>query len=350
MAKKADIITGAVVGFAALIAPIGYVLVEATTKPAKQPKVVVKDRKPAPKAIVETPKFESVVLHEQGAVPIAPTRDDESPSARSNGVGFATPSGVQQVALAPGMTVPALQADWFAGQGGTAPLKRPSEPLDADHEDPVAPNVSESMRAALAEVGLSSKVTETVADAIIEPPSAEELALADISKGPDAAAMTPMPDEELSEEDRRIAAEFDQKVAAGKVTVVPAIEKKATPEAKADESKRSKVTVVRPKGSTVHSVEPFLIKVTAKGFPIMLVRPREAGSPWYAQETLPKQGTYIQARGRFGNANTPEGSPFRVMVAFVPRIEDIPDNGAEIKAFPENWVLSQEMIVTLKRN
>lgn len=337
MAKKADIITGAVVGAAALIAPIGYVIVEATTKPAKQPKVVVKAPLSAPKPRAETPKFESVVADNQRAVPEVP--DENVP------VGSPTTT-MDHVTLAPSSTIPALKVDWFAGAGGTTPARPVTEPLDADHEDAVAPNVSESMRAALAEVGLSSKVT----DPVVEPPSAEELALADISKDPAPEAMPEMPDEELSEEDRRIAAEFDQKVAAGKGNGAAAAEKKVTPEVKTDAAKRTKVTIVRPKGNAVHQIEPFLIKVTAKGFPIMLVRPREAGSPWYAQETLPKQGTYIQAKGRFGNANTPEGSPFRVMVAFVPRIEDIPDNGAEIKAIPEGWVLSEEMIVTLKRN
>lgn len=346
MAKKGDIITGAVVGAAALIAPLSYVMVEGAMKSQNKPKVVVKNNKSTTKSKpaqqAELPVFSQHAAlgapsaREVGQIEAGEFGNSDSANATQTD---ATRTEFQPVELAHAGRD--LRVDWFAGRG---------EPLDADHEEPLAPNVSPSMRAALAEVGLSSKIAEPVAEAAIEPPSAEDLAKADIAQQPEAPATPMKADEELTEEDRKIAAEFDQKVAGNKVQVVSAVETKKTPEAKTDEAKRCKVTYIRPKTMTVNTIEPLLLKVTTKGFPIVLVRPREAGSPWYAQETLPKQGTYVQAKGRFGNANTPEGSPFRVMVAFIPRIEDIPDNGAEIRKLPEDWVLSQETIVTLKRN
>ncbi len=345
MAKKGDIITGAVVGAAALIAPLSYVMVEGAMKSQNKPKVVVKNNKPATKTkpvqSSELPVFSQ---------PTATGTPDAREIASTEASGFGTAdyvsepranaanSALQPVELAHASRD--LRIDWFAGR---------SEPLDADHEETSAPNVSPSMRAAKAEVGLSSKLADPAAEPVIEPPSAEELAMADVARQPETPAVSMKVDEELTDEDRKIAAEFDQKVAGDKVKVVAAVETKKTPESK-DDAKRCKVTYIRPKAMNVNVIEPLLIKVTTKGCPIVLVRPREAGSPWYAQETMPKQGTYVQAKGRFGNANTPEGSPFRIVVAFIPRIEDVPDNGAEIKKLPEDWVLSQETIVTLKRN
>jgi|GEM_PF-2779933 len=346
MRKKADIITGAVVGVVALIAPIGYVMVEATTKSAKQPKVLIKERSDRPlNTVVDPPTLTSTaaaaatqvaIATNPAAVLTAPLLTPQPPVESAS-----VPS---TVTLEPAQSIASRRADWFAGQGRTVPATTFNEPLDADHEDPVGPRVSESMRTALAEVGLSSKTTDTV----VEPPSADELAQADLAQ--ELGPVTEPSSDELSEEDRRIAAEFDQQVATVKAHVVTVTQKTVTVDSKLDDASRSKITIVRPRALTVHPIEPFLFKVTAKGFPIMLVRPRESGSPWYVQDTMPKQGTYVQAKGRFGNANTPEGAPFRVMVAFVPRIEDVPDHGSEIKTPPEDWVLSQEVLVTLKRN
>lgn len=343
MRKKADIITGAVVGVAALIAPIGYVMVEATTKSAKQPKVVVKEssnrssNSVAETSAVATGSTLVAIATNPAAVMTAPLLTPQPPVENSS----VPPAPVFE----PADSRTSVRVEWFAGQGPTSPATTINEPLDADHEDPVVPHVSESMRTALAEVGLSSKTT----DLVIEPPSADELAQADIAQ--ELGPMTERANDELSDEDRRIAAEFDQQVAPVKHQVVTVTRTKVTPDNKVmDDAKRSPITIVRPRALTVHPTEPFLIRVTGKGFPIMLVRPRESGSPWYVQDTLPKQGTYVQAKGRFGNANTPEGAPFRVMVVFIPRLEDVPDHGAEIKTLPADWVLSQEVIVTLKRH
>lgn len=331
MLSRGDIITGAVVGAIALLAPIGYVLVEATTQPQSEPKVIVKGKTERSALAIDAAQYE----------------EQSKETRRPKQVTVTLPEPVAEEVVPEAVEPdPRDRAVWFGGTSNST-QKSIREPLDADHED-ASPEVSPAMRAALAEVGLSAKIS----DEKVEPPSAEELAAAIAADSADVESMPEStPEEELSDEDRRIAAAFDQQVAAqnpGKKTAVVGIAPEAK-DAKADDRKRCKVTFIRPKGSNVASLEPLLIKAIAKGHPVVLVRSREASSPWYVQETAPKQGQYIQAKGRFGSTKTPEGAPFRIVVAFITKVEDIPDHGVEIKKLPEDWLLSQEVIVTLKR-
>ena len=155
----------------------------------------------------------------------------------------------------------------------------------------------------------------------------------------------------LSEEDELFAAAFDKLVAEnakpdGKA-IIAEKDKTAKPE---DLLKRVVVTYVRPKDKTVHSTETFIGKTSARGIPVFLVRSHEPNSPWWVQETAIKQGIYFRASARFGNANTPDGRLFDFVIAFVPRIEDVPDLGSELIALPPEWTYSPEVLYTLKRN
>lgn len=298
---KKDLLTGAAVALFALIVPLGLVLIEG------QPKPLTTAKKPASKA----------------DKPIAAT-----------------------VELTPRLALANQVAD------AAAPAVASTEALSSEIEFFGGGPAIEFVEATQAVTSPALEVSE---------PTADHRSLDEIIAAVDLAAVTPepMPPESgLSEEDEKFAAAFDKLVAENaqekpvvKVVVVERDkaekDKKTKPE---DSLKRVIVTYVRPTDKTVRSTETIIGKTSARGTPVFLVRPREAGSNWWVQETAVKQGIYFRGAARFGNANSLDGAPFTFVIAFVPKAEDVPELGSQVKVLPTEWSYSPEVIYTLKRN
>jgi hypothetical protein len=122
-------------------------------------------------------------------------------------------------------------------------------------------------------------------------------------------------------------------------------------EKKEDTRERTQVTVLRPKGEVVKSIDEiiFRCKTRAKLFPFVLVRSRQKSAPWWVQNDTLRQGTYVRGRAQFGNRNTIDGSRFSVVVAFVEDIDDVPEPGTQIAEIPEDILISQELEFTLRK-
>lgn len=294
---RKDVMTGAAVALFALIVPLGLVLFESRPRPTKRvAKPTAKVTQPIAKTVAPTPP-----------VTVAVAVVDQVPDAAEPVVA----------------STPELNSELqFFGGGPVVELVAATEPSR---------------------------------------PLPDARSLSEIIAAVDIAAMTPepMPPESgLSDEDEKFAAAFDKLVAEnGQVKLANGVvvvekdsaekDKKAKPE---DNLKRVIVTYVRPKDKTVHPTEAIIGKTSARGTPVFLVRPREAGSPWWVQESAVKQGIYFRAAARFGNANSPDGSIFTFVIAFVPKPEDVPELGSQIKNLPVEWSYSPEVIYTLKRN
>ncbi len=122
-------------------------------------------------------------------------------------------------------------------------------------------------------------------------------------------------------------------------------------EEKEDTRERTQVTVLRPKGEIVKSIDEiiFRCKTRAKLFPFVLVRSRQKSAPWWVQNDTLRQGTYVRGRAQFGNRNTIDGSRFSVVVAFVEDIDDVPEPGTQIAEIQEDILISQELEFTLRK-
>jgi hypothetical protein len=120
---------------------------------------------------------------------------------------------------------------------------------------------------------------------------------------------------------------------------------------KEDTRERTQVTLLRPKGEVVKSIEEiiFRCRTQTKLFPYVLVRSRQKSAPWWVQNDTLWQGSYVRGRAQFGNRNTTEGSRFTVVVAFVENIEDVPEPGTQIAEIPEDVLISQELEFTLRK-
>ncbi|MFT5326082.1 MAG: hypothetical protein ACI8P0_003956 [Planctomycetaceae bacterium] len=122
-------------------------------------------------------------------------------------------------------------------------------------------------------------------------------------------------------------------------------------EDKEDTRERTQVTLLRPKGEVVKSVDDviFRCKTREKLFPFVLVRSRQKSAPWWVQNDTLRQGTYVRGRAQFGNRATLDGSRFSVLVAFVEDIEDVPEPGTQMAEIPEDILISQELEFTLRK-
>jgi hypothetical protein len=122
-------------------------------------------------------------------------------------------------------------------------------------------------------------------------------------------------------------------------------------EDKEDNRERTQVTLLRPKGEVVKSVDDviFRCKTRAKLFPFVLVRSRQKSAPWWVQNDTLRQGTYVRGRAQFGNRATVDGSRFSVVVAFAEDIEDVPEPGTQMAEIPQDILISQELEFTLRK-
>lgn len=294
---RKDIITGAAVAAFALIVPLGVVLIESYPKPVKPAKkLATKTATPKPKPATVAPTPPLVVA--APAVAVVEPVIHETPEVASN-------------------ELLVSDVDFFGGR--------------------------------------SRQTTSPATEAPV--PKADPRSLDEIIAAVEIGTVTPdeMPsDSELTEEDEMIAAEFDKLVAenskieqtSGKVVVAG----KGKPAKVEDTLKRVVVTYVRPKDKTVHSAESIIGKTSAKGIPVYLVRSHQPNATWWVQETAVKQGIYFRATALFGNTHTPDGAAFDFVIAFVPKVDDIPELGSELIALPPDWTYSPEMQFTLKRN
>jgi hypothetical protein len=118
-----------------------------------------------------------------------------------------------------------------------------------------------------------------------------------------------------------------------------------------DTRERTEVTLLRPKGEVVKSIDDviFRCKTREKLFPFVLVRSRQKSAPWWVQNDTLRQGTYVRGRAQFGNRATLDGSRFSVLVAFVEDIEDVPEPGTQMAEIPEDILISQELEFTLRK-
>jgi hypothetical protein len=122
-------------------------------------------------------------------------------------------------------------------------------------------------------------------------------------------------------------------------------------EEKEDTRKRTEVTLIRPKGAVVKSIDEviFRCRTHSKLFPYVLVRSRQKSAPWWVQNDTLRQGTYVRGRAQFGNRVTIDGSRFSLLVAFVENIEDVPEPGTRMADVPEGVLVSQELEFTLRK-
>jgi hypothetical protein len=118
-----------------------------------------------------------------------------------------------------------------------------------------------------------------------------------------------------------------------------------------DTRERTQVTLLRPKGEIVKSIDDiiFRCRTQAKLFPFVLVRSRQKSAPWWVQNDTLRQGTYVRGRAQFGNRNTIDGSRFVVVVAFVEDMDDVPEPGTQLAEIPEGILISQELEFTLRK-
>jgi len=118
-----------------------------------------------------------------------------------------------------------------------------------------------------------------------------------------------------------------------------------------DTRERTQVTLLRPKGEVVKSVDDviFRCKTRDKLFPFVLVRSRQKSAPWWVQNDTLRQGTYVRGRAQFGNRASLDGSRFSVLVAFVEDIEDVPEPGTQLAEIPQDILISQELEFTLRK-
>jgi hypothetical protein len=120
---------------------------------------------------------------------------------------------------------------------------------------------------------------------------------------------------------------------------------------KEDTRERTQVTLLRPRGQVVKSIDQiiFRCRTQPKLFPFVLVRSRQKSAPWWVQNNTLRQGTYVQGRAQFGNRNTVDGSRFSVVVAFVEDIEAVPEPGTQMAEIPEDILISQELEFTMRK-
>lgn len=208
------------------------------------------------------------------------------------------------------------------------------EPADATHEGTLEVAVSE---VAVSEVTVTSVpvVVETVKTAGLTMPS-ESVDESD----PDLIALLAGGGHSASKGDTETAKTEEKSESSMK-----------DEEEEEDTRERTQVTVLRPKGEVVKSIDEiiFRCRTRAKLFPFVLVRSRQKSAPWWVQNDTLRQGTYVRGRAQFGNRNTIDGSRFSVVVAFVEDIDDVPEPGTQMAEIPEDILVSQELEFTLRK-
>lgn len=206
------------------------------------------------------------------------------------------------------------------------------EPADATHEGTLEVAVSE---VAVSEVAVASVpvVVETVKTAGLSMPSKSV-----DESDPDLIALLAGGGQPASKGDTETAKTKDKSESSMK-------------DEEEDTRERTQVTVLRPKGEVVKSIDEiiFRCKTRAKLFPFVLVRSRQKSAPWWVQNDTLRQGTYVRGRAQFGNRNTIDGSRFSVVVAFVEDIDDVPEPGTQMAEIPEEILISQELEFTLRK-
>lgn len=111
---------------------------------------------------------------------------------------------------------------------------------------------------------------------------------------------------------------------------------------------RCQIKLLKPTQSVVQAVDGVLGRSAQVGAPVVLVHPLETDAGWFVQETT-RQGAYFRALTRFGQRDTPDGSRFIVVVAFVSCEDDLPQVGTQLSSLPTTWIVSQPVDVTLRR-
>jgi hypothetical protein len=114
---------------------------------------------------------------------------------------------------------------------------------------------------------------------------------------------------------------------------------------------RTEVSVIRPKGIVVKSLEEVVVRYQArtKLFPYVLVRSGQKSASWWVQNGTLRRGTYIRSLAQFGNRATKTDSKFSLVVAFASDIKDVPKPGTQMRELPEDVLLSQEIKFTLRK-
>ena len=117
------------------------------------------------------------------------------------------------------------------------------------------------------------------------------------------------------------------------------------------ERKRINITLIRPKSLTAPQEEQIIFRIAEGDYPyaFVLVRSRKQGESWWVQGVSIRQGAFYRARARFGNAATVSGSLFKLTLAFVKSVDELPEAGAVYKEIPEHFLLSQEFDIVLKK-
>ncbi len=116
---------------------------------------------------------------------------------------------------------------------------------------------------------------------------------------------------------------------------------------------RHAAVVLSPKqNADVTRDTELLGRVMVRGWPVVLVQPDQANSPWYAQETVePTKPGHFKARIRLGNDATPDDTRFRVVVLLLASADAAQEYsvGKVIPTLPEDAARSAEVLVTLRR-
>jgi len=314
--------------------PMGVVVLEATTttsssKKASKTKSTGKPRKRTaaskstqkPTVVAETPliadnstEVTDGILDSEAVFGIVATDDRyDSPSDAATSVAIGAGGELTEVssdAVGSGIL-------YFGG----------GEPADATHEG--------SLEVAVSEVAVTSApvVVETVKTAGLTMPS-ESVDESD----PDLIALLAGGGQSASKVDSKTVKTEDKSESSMK-------------DEEEDTRERTQVTVLRPKGEVVKSIDEiiFRCRTRAKLFPFVLVRSRQKSAPWWVQNDTLRQGTYVRGRAQFGNRNTIDGSRFSVVVAFVEDIDDVPEPGTQMAEIPEEILISQELEFTLRK-
>ncbi len=370
---KKDLITGVFIAAIALAAPIGLVVVEGTTRPASPRKSAAVPTKPAHR-FTDANRGASLEV-----TPMPELPPFEEPSFASN-LNAAAPSASGLVNLGLGSSASVQNQPDVVEQADPTPLPENTvevlavsgtqetaadavhtEDSDPAHADQIAERPAPA--AELVQYAAVGNESQFVPD--VSPPepanstvqAAEAVAVEPpvqaAPKGANVVQVGGAKREVRDANDEKVVAELEQEL-AGKKPVKPVVPvappKKPNKEKDEIKNERCNVAVIRPLKEFVHPAEGIVGKGPIKGFPVVLVRPKEVGAEWWSQETAPRQGIYFRAIARFGNATTPEASRFKMIVAYVPREADLPEIGAQFTTLPANWIVSQEFEVVLKRN
>lgn len=346
---KKDVLAGSCIAAFALIAPLGLVVVEATTRPTGQRKTassVAKTDRPQTKSVTSSAPKTSVLA----PVPNVSTLTGD---LQLNWVGGTQDTTADVIEPSPSTNLEALDA---VVEQATQAAEAADAIAAAEAFEPDAATVEavEPMPAPATEPETVKESTKVALNAADSEKTSGELVTVESGTTGDVQTFV-LPIASGTSGSNRPATQPGTKPAPQTVvrTEKPAAPAKSgawNPLKKIEiKNERCKVTLVNPPRDIVKPVDNILGRGLSKGVAVLLVRSSEVNSPWWVQSSLPRQGVFFKGQARFGNAKTPDGARFKFLVAYIPADEEIPDIGAQLAELPESWIVSQDFDFIMRR-